>query len=203
LWTVPLAEEKVLNIYELPSTKEVIRFGHAALVFPTKASLLEAIRHNNLVTFPGMTVDNVNKFFPESNETQKGHMRQSRQGVRSTKVINEDAMLEAETHPKPTPGIKFKDVYLRVFDMSKKAMYTDQTGRFPITSAGGHKYTMVAVELDGNYIDAEPLKSRTAKELTEAYKRIYARWKATGPGWQTRMAKRLERMPLPRGSSAA
>jgi uncharacterized protein (DUF4415 family) len=32
---------------------------------------------------------------------------------------------------------------------------------------------------------------------------VIARWKATGPGWQTRMAKRLERMPLPRGSSAA
>jgi uncharacterized protein (DUF4415 family) len=31
---------------------------------------------------------------------------------------------------------------------------------------------------------------------------VIARWKATGPGWQTRMAKRLERMPLPRGSSA-
>jgi len=95
-------------------------------------------------------------------------------------VIEEDAMLEAETHPKPIPGVEFKDVYLRVFDTTKKAMYTDQPGRFPITSAGGHKYTMVAVELDGNYIDAEPMKSRTAKELTEAYKRIYARWKATG-----------------------
>jgi hypothetical protein len=57
---------------------------------------------------------------------------------------------------------------------------------FPITSAGGHKYRMVAVELDGNYIDAEPMKSRSARELTEAYKRIYARWKATGvicPNW--------------------
>ncbi len=89
-------------------------------------------------------------------------------------------MLEAETHPKPTPGVKIKDVYLRVFDTTKKAMYTDQPGRFPITSAGGHKYTMVAVKLDGNYIDVEPMKSRSAKELTEAYKRIYARWKATG-----------------------
>ena len=39
---------------------------------------------------------------------------------------------------------------------------------------------MVAVEFDRNYIDAEPMKSRTAKELTEAYKRIYARWKAMG-----------------------
>jgi hypothetical protein len=77
LWTVPLAEEKALNVYELPSTKEVIRFGHAALGFPMKPSLLDAICHKNLVTFPGMTVDNVNKFFPESDEMQKGHMKQS------------------------------------------------------------------------------------------------------------------------------
>jgi hypothetical protein len=94
-------------------------------------------------------------------------MKQSQQGVRSTKVIDEDAMLEAETHPKPIPGVKIKDVYLRVFDTTKKAMYTDQPSRFPITSAGRHKYTMVAVELDGNYIDAEPMKSQTAKELTK------------------------------------
>ena len=65
-------------------------------------------------------------------------------------------------------------------------MYTDQPGRFPITSAGGHKYTMVTVQLDRNYIDAKPMKSRSAKELTEAYTRIYARWKATeaiSPNW--------------------
>jgi hypothetical protein len=133
-----------------------------------------------------MTADNIGKFFPESDETQKGTMKQTRQGVRSTKVIDEDAMLEAETHPKPTPGVKIKDVYLRVFDTSKKAMYTDQPGRFPITSAGGHKYTMLAVKLEGNYIEAEPMKSRSVKELTEAYKIIYARWKAMGvicPNW--------------------
>jgi hypothetical protein len=97
-----------------------------------------------------MTADNINKFFPESNETQKGHMKQPGQGVRLTKVIGKDAMLKAETHPKPTPGVKIKDVYLLVFDTIKKAMYTNQTGHFPITSAGRHKYTMVAVELDGN-----------------------------------------------------
>ena len=45
---------------------------------------------------------------------------------------------------------------------------------------------MVSVELDGNYIDSEPMKSRSTKDLTKAYKRIYARWKATGvicPNW--------------------
>ncbi len=81
MWTIPLAEEKALNVYELPSTKEVIRFEHAALGFPTKATLLEAICNKNLATFPDMSADNVNKFFPESDKMQKGHMRQSRQGV--------------------------------------------------------------------------------------------------------------------------
>ncbi len=66
-----------MNVYELPSMKEVVQFQHAALGFPTKAMLLTAIRHKNLVTFPGMTSENVNKFFPESNETQKGHMKQT------------------------------------------------------------------------------------------------------------------------------
>jgi len=29
---------------------------------------------------------------------------------------------------------------------------------------------------------------------------VIDKWKATGPGWQTRMAKRLERTPLPAGA---
>ncbi|NDE94318.1 MAG: hypothetical protein EB036_13200 [Betaproteobacteria bacterium] len=30
-----------------------------------------------------------------------------------------------------------------------------------------------------------------------------ARWEATGPGWQTRMAERLAKLPLPRVSGGA
>eukprot|EP00804_Cyclotella_cryptica_P002199 CCRYP_018252-RA/>CCRYP_018252-RA protein AED:0.18 eAED:0.16 QI:0/0/0/1/0.4/0.16/6/0/1101 len=190
LWMVPMGDtqdpglgvaETALNVYELPSTKEVVRFLHAALGYPTKATLLTAAQRGNLVTFRFNT-ENINRHFPESDETQKGHMCQTRQGVRSTKVIDEDAMLGAPIQP----GVKHKDVYLRVFDATKKTMYTDQTGRFPITSARGHKYIMVAVELDGNYIDAEPVKSRKAKELTDAYQKIFCRWKSTGvicPNW--------------------
>ncbi len=139
-----------MNVYELPSTKEVVRFQHAALDFPPKAMLLTTICHKNLATFPGLTSENINKFFPESGETQKGHMKQTKQGVRSTKELDEDAMLKAEAIPQSKPGVKHKDAYLRVFDTTKKAMYTNQPSHFPITSAQGHKYTMVAVKLDGN-----------------------------------------------------
>jgi hypothetical protein len=140
------------------------------------------LRWGNLVTFPALNVSNVTKHFPESDETQKGHMKQSKQGVRSTKVIDEDAMLEF----KPTPGVKHKDVYLQVFDATKKAMYSDQTGKFPIPSSQGNKYIMVAVELDGNYIDAEPLKTRGTESLIKSYQAIFNRWKATkviSPNW--------------------
>jgi len=73
-----------------------------------------------------------------------------------------------------------------VFDATKKSMFSDQTRTFPITSARENKYIMVAVELDGNYIDGEPIQSRKAKSLTTAYQAIFQHWKATGvicPNW--------------------
>jgi hypothetical protein len=96
--------------------------------------------------------------------------------------VDEDAMLNF----KSKPGVKHKDIYLMVFDATKKSMFSDQTGKFPITSAHGNKYIMVAVELDGNYIDGEPLQSRFAQSLTKAYQAIFQRWNATGvicPNW--------------------
>jgi len=96
--------------------------------------------------------------------------------------VDVDAMLGF----KQQPGVKHKDVYLMVFDATKKSMFSDQTGKFPITSARGNKYIMVTVELDGNYIDREPPQSRSAKSLTKAYQAIFQRWKATGvicPNW--------------------
>eukprot|EP00804_Cyclotella_cryptica_P025968 CCRYP_002793-RD/>CCRYP_002793-RD protein AED:0.25 eAED:0.25 QI:0/-1/0/1/-1/1/1/0/824 len=193
LWTVPLSKdahsdnnhpskEVAMNAYDLPLIQETVIFLHGALGFPTKATLLTAARNGNLVTFPALTPDNINKHFLESEETQKGHMRQSRQGTCSTKVIDEDALLSFQ----PTPGVKHKDVYLRVYDATKKPMYSNQSGPFPIKSRRNHQYVMVACELDGNYIDIEPLKTRKAHYLIEGYHKIYRRWKATGvicPNW--------------------
>ena len=81
----PLPQEAALNVYESPSIGTTIRYLHAALGFPTKATMLRAIRNNWLLTWPGLTVENVNKHFPESEETWKGHAKAQRQGVRSTK----------------------------------------------------------------------------------------------------------------------
>ena len=96
LWTVPIADNQninpnfattcskrhksdtAMNVYELPSTKEIVRFLPAALGFPTKATLLTTARRCNLVTFPGLTPENISKHFPKSDETPKGHMKQTK-----------------------------------------------------------------------------------------------------------------------------
>lgn len=79
LWMVPIAEnprtnivESANSVYELPSTKEMVKFLHAALGYPTKATMLTAAKHGNLVTFPGLTPENISRHFPESVETKRG-----------------------------------------------------------------------------------------------------------------------------------
>ena len=57
--------ESANSVYELPSTKEVVRFLHAALGYPTKATLLTTAKHGNLVTFPGLMPENISGHFPE------------------------------------------------------------------------------------------------------------------------------------------
>jgi hypothetical protein len=141
LWTVPLVDEAVvregwainevaMNVYELPSTKNIVQFLHAALRFPMKATLLLTSKMGTLSPFLNST-ENVSYFFPESNETKKGHMKQPNQGVRSMNAIDEDAILKAEIKQTPNPGVKHKDVYVCRFDATKKSTCMDQTGRFP------------------------------------------------------------------------
>ena len=115
-------QHAIHNVYELPSIEKMILFLRAALGFPFKSTLIKAVNNGHLNTFPGLTVANVNKFFPESSKTQKGHMKQQRQGTRSTQTPEQPV----ETPIKP--GIKHKDVYLCIFNATKRSMYTDQTG---------------------------------------------------------------------------
>ena len=75
LYDCPNANESIHNVYEIKTKPEMIRYYHAAAGFPTKRTWLSAIKCGNFVSWPGLTVDAARKHFPESEETQKGHMR--------------------------------------------------------------------------------------------------------------------------------
>jgi hypothetical protein len=121
LWTVPLPQttrkkrEEVSNFHNLPSIFQTIKYHHAAAGYPVEDTWIKAINAGNYTTWPGLTSAAVRKHFPESDETQKGHMKRHRQGVISTKVLEsipeeENRATEADNSPtSPTPK-KMKDV---------------------------------------------------------------------------------------------
>ena len=179
LWTIPTNSEKkdrmeINNVYSLPSIPHTIRYLHAAAGYPVKETWMKAIKAGNYITWPGLTTTAVQKHFPESDETQQGHMKKQRQGVRSTKqhVDDNDQHIKANR-------TKMHDVYTKIHNATE-TMHTDQTGRFPATSSKGNQYIMVLVEVDGNYIDAEPMKNRSEGSIIKAYQTLWARLTASG-----------------------
>ena len=52
-------------------------------------------------------------------------------------------------------------------------IYTDQTGRFLVTSSRGFKYIMVAYDHDSNTNHAKPMKNCSSPELLKSYMEIH------------------------------
>ena len=146
---------------------------HAAAGFPVKATWIEAIKNGNFKTWPALTAEAIEKHYPESDATTKGHLKKQRQNVRSTKVkVNNDTeRVLTATGP--------KGVYIKTFN-AQDTVYTDQTGRMPVTSNRGNKLLMVMFENDSNFIDAEPMRDSTDTSLIAACKTLWTRLTSSG-----------------------
>ena len=57
---------------------------------------------------------NINKYYPETDETPTGHMNQQRKNVQSTKKTFEECNAMATLQ-----GKKVKDIYIRIYDTGK------------------------------------------------------------------------------------
>jgi hypothetical protein len=161
--------DQIHDEYELPSVKPTIQYLQGVAGFPTRASWLKAIRHGNYPSWPLINIKNVTKFFPELEETQKGHMRGQRQGVCSTKVAE-----SPDKNQTIIPHVKKHDILIMVYN-AKATMYSDQTGMFPAVSSKGNKYVMVLHDINSNLSWAEPMRNQTGSELILARNRALTR----------------------------
>ena len=166
--------EKANSVYDLPSTEEAIKWMHATCGYPVKSTWLKAIKAGNYIGWPLLNERNVKKYYPETVETPKGHLNQTRKGKRSTK---EKPLEECDTTE--LQGKKKKDVYIKVYNV-RETIFSDQTGKFPTRSKSGNKYIMVMVEIDSNAILVEPMKSRNDDEMIRAYDVLVTRLKRAG-----------------------
>ena len=95
--------------------KQSIRYLHATAGFPVESKWIKSIKAGNYVTWPELTAEAVHKHFPESDETQKGHMKQQHQNVRSTKIKQNATDNQEEENHQIKPQAKLKDVYIKRF----------------------------------------------------------------------------------------
>jgi hypothetical protein len=142
--------------------------------FPNKGPLpwIMAIKHGNYTMFPGITAKAVNKHFPESVETQKGHKKKLQQNLRFTKqklILDEPAEDVELTQAIAKQNISFKVVN------AQETVYSDQTGRLPMQSSQGNTSLMVYFNVDANYINAEPIQNHKDNQMIQAYQNLWTR----------------------------
>ncbi len=141
-------------------------YYHASAGFPPKETFLDAVHAGNYATWPGLTTQLINKQFPDSNETQKGHIKGQHHGIQSTGKKALDDIVAKEQHIQIKPDTEnapisqaklYDDIFMRIVDLAN-TIYSDQTGAFLFILQCGNKYIMVAIHVNANNIFFKPKK---------------------------------------------
>jgi hypothetical protein len=181
LWRFPMrtpptptevpTNQQCANVLQLQTgIRRMIKLLHATAFSPVKSTWIAAIKRGCFATWPGLTTAAVNKHYPQTIATFKGHLDQSRQNTRSTKPKTHDNEPPANPSQEPNNAIT-NQVFATVEETGR--IYTDQTGQFPVRSSNGYRYMLVMYHYDTNTILVEPLKTRHGNEILRGYTKLY------------------------------
>lgn len=187
LWRVPINDEimetpptclsfntfQVHSVYDCQGEKEITRFYHATLFSPVKSTLIKAVKKGYLRGWPGLKAQAIQVHIRNEEATVKGHMNQTRQGIRSTKNNNQQREDDSMETSLQEPENERTNVVFCAVEELEGRISTDQTGFFPRTSARGMKYVMIFYVYDANYIKGVPIKNRTHNEFLRVYREVY------------------------------
>ena len=70
------ALQQANSVYNLPSTKQAIKWMHTVCGYPIKTTWLKAIKASNCVGWTMLTERNIQKYYPKATEMAKGHLNQ-------------------------------------------------------------------------------------------------------------------------------
>ena len=160
------------NVYSMRTKADLVQYLHQECWSPTPHTWYKAIKKGFFATLPGLTAQLVQKHLLSSKATVKGHMKLTRQHIRSTKTKPTETT--AMTALPASDETQANMVSLKTVDLIKPTskVATDQTGRFPVKSSRGNQYIMVAYVHDANAILVRPIKNQSQHSLVNAYNRI-------------------------------
>jgi len=102
------ALRKANSVYDLPSIEQAIKWMQALCGYHVKTTWSKAAKAGNFVGWPLLTKKNINKYYPKTDKTPKGHMIQQWKNFRSTKTLFKECNAVVALH-----GKKMKDIYVR------------------------------------------------------------------------------------------
>jgi hypothetical protein len=167
------------SLHNCDNTQQLTRFYHACLFSPVKSTLIKAIDRGYFKGFPGLTSKRVQWHITINDATKKGHLDQTRQGQRSTSRNNPSTTIIATNSddnddiPTTPTDVGLTNLVFMITHTITGKVFTDQTGRFPITSNRGNAYLVTFYVYDANFIASVPIKNRTKEELLHAYQLTY------------------------------
>ena len=106
---------------------------HAVCLYPVKSTWIKATRTGNDIVWPLLSTENVHKHYLETDETAKGHLKQARKNVHSTKPT---AYLPPTTDNTTLIGKRERGLYYKFYEAKHKTC-SDHTSRFPFNSQWG------------------------------------------------------------------
>jgi len=145
---------------------ELVTFAHATMFSPALSTLTEAMWCGYLPEFMGLTLEQLQKYPPQSIPVIKGHMDQDQKNVWSTKpklAQTEDFL------PVATSNALTHACYVTMMEPTGQT-YMDLTGKFVAPSSGGNNYIMIIYNYNSNAILAILLKNCKAETILTAYK---------------------------------
>ena len=186
--------------------KERVTLLYRALFSPNKRCLVESIKADLFLTWPTLTVDNVEKYISKMDlHYKRGHMSEIPKNTKSTKELvkpasitqkrvngtqifennspqnKEHGHLENLFPPiEPSNNTIFATIQKFNTPENKCKIYTDQTGQFPVRSNRGFCYIMIFYLYDINAIIGDPLKNRSEGEMTTVYVKRMDYFKSKG-----------------------
>ena len=148
------------------SKAELVQYLHWCAFGPVVSTWTKAIDSGYFSTWPGLTSNLVRKHLPKLLATTKGHLKQDRKNVRSTKPeITPSPIVIPRQHNLLVPS---HQVSVETVKLTGKVS-TDQTGRIHVTYSRSSKYLMVLYDHDTNAIIPEPMKSRSESKIIQSY----------------------------------
>jgi len=154
----------------------LVAFAHTMLFSLALSTLQEVLHQHYVLEFSSLTLACLKCFPPVSLVMHKGHLDQTHCNQHSTKPNMAELLAEllADFHLlAPASGHCTHSCYMAILKPLGQ-IYTDQTGKFHMSSSTGNNYVTLVYNHDSNAILVEPCKNCQADTLLAAYQILHA-----------------------------